>query len=157
MARNGFLAQPTTNKDISDKKTIMFHYFPEDLQITSIMCALQEAPATRQSNTNAMCKHCNAKQEGGNLVKREGLENSTDEFIECLIYRQMWDSDRRWKTAGEVKKEVRALKLKKEKESGLKENIQMHYKGLGRVEAKNTWSKNGKKKTIPDYRTVLLR
>ena len=40
------------------------------------------------------------------------------------------------------------MKLKKEKESGLKENIQMQYKGLSRVEAKTTWYKNVNKKTI---------
>ena len=45
----------------------------------------------------------------------------------------MWDSDWRWKTDGEVKTEVRSMKLKKEKESGLKGNIQTHYKGLGLV------------------------
>ena len=45
----------------------------------------------------------------------------------------MWDSDQRWKTSGEVKKEATALKLKKEKESGLEENIQMNHKGLDRV------------------------
>ena len=50
------------------------------------------------------------------MLKREGLEKATDEFIQYLIYRHMWDSDRRWKTSGEVKKEVRALKVKKEKE-----------------------------------------
>ena len=61
----------------------------------------------------------------------------------------MWDSDRSWKKAGEFKKEVRALKLKKENESVLKDNIQMHYNGLGRLEAKTKWSKNGNKKTIP--------
>ena len=60
----------------------------------------------------------------------------------------MWDSGQRWKTAGEVKKEVRYLKLKKEKESGLKKNIQMHYKGLDWVEDKTKWSNNGKNKTI---------
>ena len=31
MARNGFLDQPTTNKDMSDKKTSMFHDLPEEL------------------------------------------------------------------------------------------------------------------------------
>ena len=51
------------------------------------MCAVQEAPDTRQSNTNAMDRHRNAKQEMDNLVKREGLEKATDEFIQCLIYR----------------------------------------------------------------------
>ena len=28
MARNGFLEQPTTNKEMSDKKTSLFHDFP---------------------------------------------------------------------------------------------------------------------------------
>ena len=68
----------------------------------------------------------------------------------------MWDSDRLWKTAGEVKKEVRDLELKKEKELGLKDNIQMKYKGLGRVEAKTTWYKNGKKKTIAELQDHLI-
>ena len=49
-------------------------------------------------------------------MKRGGLDKATYEFIQCLIYRKMWDSDRRWKKAGEVKKKVRALKLKKDKE-----------------------------------------
>ena len=41
MARNGFLGQHTTNKEMSDKKKILFHDFPEEFQITAIMCALQ--------------------------------------------------------------------------------------------------------------------
>ena len=41
MARNVFLDRPTTNKEISDKKTIMFHDFPEELYITAIVCAVQ--------------------------------------------------------------------------------------------------------------------
>ena len=31
MAKNSFLNRPTTNKDISDKKTGLFHDFPEEL------------------------------------------------------------------------------------------------------------------------------
>ena len=40
MARYGFLDQPTTNKEMIDKKKILFHDFPEELQITSIMCVV---------------------------------------------------------------------------------------------------------------------
>ena len=65
------------------------------------------------------------------MVKQEELDKATYEFIQCLIYRQIWDSDRCWNTADEVKKEVRDLNFKKEKESGLNDNIQMQYKGLG--------------------------
>ena len=46
--------------------------------------------------------------------------------------------------------------MKKDKEVGLKGNTQMHYKGLGRVEAKTKWSKNGKEKTIPQLQEHLI-
>ena len=74
---------------MSDKKTSLFHDFPEELQITAIMCEVREDPATRQSNTNAMEGHNNSKQVRDKLVKREGLEKATYEFIQCIIYRQM--------------------------------------------------------------------
>ena len=77
MPMNGFLYQPTTNKDMSDKKTSLFHYFTEELQITAIMCAVQEAPATRQSKTDDMDGRRNTKQERDNMVKQEGLERAT--------------------------------------------------------------------------------
>ena len=48
------------------------------------------------------------------------------------------------------------MELKKEKDSGIKDNIQMHYQGLGRVESKTTWSNNGKKKTIPELQDCLI-
>ena len=73
MARNGLLDQPNTNKEMSDKKTSLFHYFPEELHITAIMYALQEDSATRQLNTDAMDRYSNAKQERDNLVNQEGL------------------------------------------------------------------------------------
>ena len=104
MARNGFVDRPTINSEMNDKKKSLFHDFPEEFQITAIMCELQEAPVTRKSNKDAMDRHGNAKQERDKLVKWEGSEKATDEFIQSLIYRQMWDSDWSWKTAGEVEK-----------------------------------------------------
>ena len=68
MARNGFLDQPTTNKEMSDNKTSLFHDFSEELQITAIMCVVQEASATRQSNNDAMERERNDKQESNKLV-----------------------------------------------------------------------------------------
>ena len=141
---------------MSDKKTSLFHDLPEELRITAIMCVVKEDTATRKLNTNAMDIHRNTKQEMDNLARREGLEKANDEFIQCVIYRKMWDSDRRWKKNGGVKKEVIDLKFNKDKDSGLKENFKMHYKGLGQVEAKTTWSKNGKKKTIPELPDCLI-
>ena len=39
-ARNGFLDRVTTNKEMSYKKTSLFYDFPEELQITAIICAV---------------------------------------------------------------------------------------------------------------------
>ena len=57
------------------------------------------------------------------MVKREGLEKAKDEFIPCLIYRQVWDSDRRWNTAGELKK----VRPTKNKEMRDKKTSLFHY------------------------------
>ena len=106
MARNGFLDQPSTKKDISDKKASLFHDLPQELEITAIISEVQEYPTIKQSNTDAMDRQRNDKQEREKLVKWEGLEKATYEFIQCVIYRQMWDSDWSWKTAGEVKNKL---------------------------------------------------
>ena len=68
ISRNGFLYQPNTNKEMSDKKTSLFHDLTEELQITAIMCVVQEASATRQSNNDAMERERNDKQESNKLV-----------------------------------------------------------------------------------------
>lgn len=49
-----------------------------------------------------------------------------------------------------------ALQYKKDKEEGLKDNILMRFKGMGWVDAQTTWSKDGKKKTIPQLQQRLL-
>ena len=54
MARNSFLDRPTKNKEMSDKKTSIFHDFPKELQITAIMCVVQESSGIRKLDTNAM-------------------------------------------------------------------------------------------------------
>ena len=71
IARYVFLYLPTTNKEMSDKKISLFYYFPEELQITAIICAGQEDTATRQSNTDAMDRQSNTKQNRDNVVKWE--------------------------------------------------------------------------------------
>ena len=69
-ARNGFLDQVTTNKEMSYNKTSLFHDFPEELQITAIIWAVQEDTATWQPKTNDMDRKRNVKQEMDKLVKR---------------------------------------------------------------------------------------
>ena len=120
------------------------------------MYTVEEARATRVSNNDAMEKQREEKHRKAEMVKQGWLEKATDGFIHNLIYRKMWDLDRHWKIAEGVGKGVRGLKLKKDREAGLKDNAQIHYKELGWVEAKTTWLKNGRKKTMPQLQGRLI-
>ena len=57
-------------------------------------------------------------------------------------------SDRFLKTVADVRKGVKALNLKKDKEAAVKDNIHICFKGFGFEEAKTTFSKDGKKKSL---------
>ena len=70
-------------------------------------------------------------------------------MIDWLIYRRMYELDRARKTVAAVRKKLKDLKYNKEKMAGLRDNIQMHYLGMGRTDAQKNWSENRKQKTIP--------
>ena len=80
----------------------------------------------------------------------------TDLMIDRLIYQRMYELDRAWKTVADVRKGVKDLKYNKDKMAGLRDNIQMHYLGLGRAEAQTNWSDNRKQKTIPQLTDRLI-
>ena len=65
------------------------------------------------------------------MLEEKGIWKATDEYIECLIYHQMWFSERCWKTSAEVRAGMRALQFKKDKEEALKDNIRIRWLGMG--------------------------
>jgi len=83
---------------------------------------MEQAPATKVSNNGALKRQQEAKRQRVELVKREGLEKVSHAYIECLIYHCMYHSDRCWKSAAQVKKGMKNLKLKKDKEAALNDN-----------------------------------
>ena len=143
VSRNGFLSRPTTRKEMkATKRHGLFHDLPEELNMTAVMAAMEQAPATRVTSNDALNRQREAKRQRDELVKREELEKA---FIKCLIYHRMYHSDRCWKTAAHVKRGMKSLKLKKDKEAALRDNINMRFKGLGFKEAHTTWSKKWEK------------
>ena len=50
------------------------------------------------------------KRERDKLVMQEGNEKMTDLMIDLLIYGQMYESDRAWKTVAAVRKGLNDLK-----------------------------------------------
>ena len=80
---------------------------------------------------------------------QEGNDKMTDLMIDRLIYRRMYESDRAWKTVAAVRKGVKDLKYNKDKMTGFRDNIQMHYLVMGRADSRKNWSEYRKQKTIP--------
>ena len=154
---NGFLHRPTTRKEIeSGTGHGMWHGLPEELRITTVMTAMERAHETRESNSRALEAQREAKRKRDELVKEESLSGATGEYIECLIYHRMWNSERCWNLAAQVKAGLKKLQYKYEKEELLKDNILMRYKGMGWATAHTTWSKDGKKKTLQELQKRLI-
>ena len=94
LTRNGFLKRPATKKDFEEGIRGLFHGLPDELQITSVMCAMEMAPETRETNNYEMERQRDAKREKEELIKELSLERASDLYIECIIYHQLWLSDR---------------------------------------------------------------
>ena len=50
ISRNGYLSRPTTKKELKEGDRCMFHDFPEELLLNSVMAAMEDAPVTHQEN-----------------------------------------------------------------------------------------------------------
>ena len=119
------------------------------------MVALKLAPAVRKSNSDKQERFEEKKRARDKILMEEGRAKMTDLMIDRLIYRRMWDSERAWKTIGEIKRGLKTIKYKGDKIDALKDTIQMHYLGMGRDKAKTNWSKASKALSV-DQLTVRL-
>ena len=155
MQRNKFLSGPTTKKGIAKNERGLFHELPEELRLTGTIMAMEDAPKTREHNSNAIDAQRKMRDEREEIKKQKGLENASDVYIECLIYRTMWDSEACWKTVGEVTSGLKKLKYKKDILQALKDNIQIRFKGFGWDDWKTPWSHMGVQYTVQELAKVL--
>ena len=153
--RNDFLSRPTTKKEIEADERGLLHGLVEELKLTLIIMAMEDAPATRQSNNESLERQRKMKQLKEELMRELQDEKATEAYIEALIYTGMFDSDACWKTVAEVTAGLKKLKYKKDKEQALKDNIQIRYKGFGWTDWKTQWSHAGVKLTIPQLEKRL--
>lgn len=151
MRMNSFLSRPTTSKEMESDKRGLVHGLPEELKITLLMVAMEDAPATRQSNRDALSKQREMKKKKKELAQQKELADKGDQYISSLIYHAMWGTEACWTTEKQITAGLKALQFKKDKLQALKDNIQMWWKGFGFEEqCKTTWSENGKQKTVSD-------
>ena len=145
MQQNGYLKRP----NLENNEVSLYFGLPEELRITATMTAVKLDPAVRKSNNNKQTCFEEKKRERDKLMMQEGNEKMTNLMTDQLIYRRMYESNRAWKTVAAVRKGLKDLKYNKYKMAGFRDNIQMHYLGMGRADAQTNWSENRKQKTIP--------
>ena len=150
MDRNNFLSRPTSKKDMAENKRGLFHGLPEELRITSVMAAMEDAPETRQSNNASTEAQRGSKHMKEVLKAQKGLENASDDYIECLIYHSMYGSEGCIANVKDVSGALAKLKYKKDKLQTLKDNIQIRYKGFGWLDWETKWSRGGVSFSIPE-------
>ena len=120
------------------------------------MVALKLAPAVRKSNSDKQERFAEKKRARDKILMEEGRAKMTDLMIDRLIYRRMWDSERAWKTIGEIKRGLKPIKFKGDKIDALKDHIQMHYLGMGRDKAQTNWSKASKPLSVDQLTARLI-
>ena len=54
MSRIGYLSCPNTKKYLKEGNRDIFHDFPEELQLTDVMAAMNDAPVTHQANNKSL-------------------------------------------------------------------------------------------------------
>ena len=74
------------------------------------------------------------------VAEERGLVDAEDEFIECIIYHRIWDSEALWKTFTDVTTGLRRIKTKSGKIASLKDNIRIHWKGIVWDECETRWT-----------------
>jgi hypothetical protein len=150
MKRNGFMNRGGKKKD--DTRGKLFE-LPEQLQITAVMAAMENASATRESNNHALNRMREYRQQKEDALKEVNLEKATTEYIGNLIYHAMNKSDRYCSTKDEMNDMLNSLQYKKDKEALIKDNINIRWRGFGWSEWATTWSKDGRGKTIQQLKS----
>ena len=54
MSKNGYLSRPITKKDLKEGNRGLFYDFPEELQLTAIMAAMEDTPVMHKANNQSL-------------------------------------------------------------------------------------------------------
>ena len=74
MQRNKFTSRPTTKKAIVNNEIGLFHKLPEELQLTATIMAMEDAPKTKEHNSNAINAQRQMRDEREEIKNKKGLK-----------------------------------------------------------------------------------
>ena len=57
------------------------------------MTCMEDAPETRKTNNSDLERSREWRAQKEEVAKEKGLEDAEDNFIECVIYQRMWNSE----------------------------------------------------------------
>ncbi len=99
MKRNAFLKRDAivTKKNPSTNPSGLFHQFPNELQEVIVRVAMKDAPATRLRNNEDLALQAKARHVKEEMIKKKNMEKATEEYIEGMYYRKMYNSEACWK------------------------------------------------------------
>ena len=128
---------------------------PSELLQTAIEFAMMKTKEVRKTDQEALTKQQEHRAEKIQALKLRGIENATQQLIDCFYYYDMYHSLRCWRTPEVVDEMLNKLKSNTAKLNEIKEQIRMRELGLGWVEARHAWSKNGRAYTVDELATHL--
>ena len=111
---------------------------------------MEDAPQTRGGVNNNLSRARKWRSQKEEAAKEKGNEYAEDEFIECIIYYRMWDSEACWETVSEVTAGLRGIKTKSGKAVALNDNIRIRWKGLVWMECERRWTDDGHELKYPE-------
>ena len=62
----------------------IFHNFSDEIQISLVLTAMEDAPRTRRENRSLLNRQCKAKQMKEEMIKEKGLQKATEEYIDAI-------------------------------------------------------------------------
>ena len=140
-------------KDIV-KNGIAINLPPELLQ-TAITFALKKTKEVRQKDQQSLKNQQEQRAAKEKAAKVKGIENATQQLIDCLYYHDMYHSLRCWKSPEEVDEMLKKLSSKTAQLNEIKEQIRIRVLGLGWADLHHPWSKDGKAHSVKELATHL--
>ena len=121
------------------------------------MICMEDAPQTRNSNNDDLNWSREWRAQKEETTKEKRLEDAEDEFIESLIYHNVWFLEACWKTVATITAGLKRIKTKGGKIASLKDRIRIRWKGLGWEECKIRWIVDGHELTIAELANRLKK
>ena len=93
MKQNAFLQRDTIpTKKYPTVQSGLFHQFPHELRHAIVRVAMKDAPATKLRNNEDLALQAKARRAKEEMIKAKNMEKATEEYIEGMYYRKMYDS-----------------------------------------------------------------